>query len=53
MPRQPKKLTTWCRPYPQVLTRHDDDFLFWRNGTKMPVSMPDEQKPYEVYRVAR
>jgi len=32
--------------YPQALTGHDDDFIFWRDGTRMPVGKPDTQRPF-------
>jgi hypothetical protein len=42
-----EKLDRLVRAYPQALTGHDNDFLFWRDGTKMPVGKPDERKPFE------
>jgi hypothetical protein len=42
-----EKLDHLVRAYPQALTGHDNDVLFWRDGTKMPVGQPDEPKPFE------
>ena len=35
------------RAYPQALVGHDDDFIFWRDGTKMPVGKSEEQKSFD------
>jgi hypothetical protein len=35
------------RAYPQALAGHDDDFVFWRDGTKMPVGKSGEQKSFD------
>jgi D-alanyl-D-alanine carboxypeptidase-like protein len=42
-----EKLDRLVRAYPKALTGHDDEFLFWRDGTRMPIGKPDEQKPFE------
>jgi hypothetical protein len=42
-----EKLDRLVRAYPQELTGHDDDFLFWRDGTKMAVGKPDGQESFE------
>jgi hypothetical protein len=35
------------RAYPQELTGHDENFVLWRDGTKMPVGRPEEERPFE------
>lgn len=35
------------RAYPEALTGHDDGFLFWRDGTKMPVGELDDGKSFQ------
>jgi hypothetical protein len=42
-----EKLDRLVRAYPQALASHDEDSLVWRDGTKMPVGKPNEQKPFE------
>lgn len=32
--------------YPQALAGHDDEFIIWRDGTRMPVGKPDPQRPF-------
>jgi D-alanyl-D-alanine carboxypeptidase len=41
------KLDRLVRAYPQALAGHDDEFIFWRDGTKMPVGKPDDQKSFD------
>lgn len=33
--------------YPDALTRHDGTFLYWKDGTRMPVGRPEPDKSFE------
>jgi hypothetical protein len=33
--------------YPDALARHDGTFLYWKDGTRMPVGAPDPDKSFE------
>jgi D-alanyl-D-alanine carboxypeptidase len=41
------KLDRLVNAYPEALTGHDDEFIFWRDGTKMPVGKLDTQKSFD------
>ncbi len=34
--------------YPQALVRHDDTYIYWRDGTRMPVSDARPRKSFEA-----
>jgi D-alanyl-D-alanine carboxypeptidase len=42
-----EQLDRLVRAYPQALAGHDDQFVFWRDGTKMAVGDPDGQKSFD------
>ena len=42
-----EQLDRLVKAYPQTLAGHDDEFVFWRDGTKMSVGKPDKQKSFD------
>jgi len=42
-----EQLDRLVKAYPQTLAGHDNEFVFWRDGTKMPVGKPGEQKSFD------
>lgn len=42
-----EQLDRLVRAYPQALSGHDERFLYWRDGTTMPVGEPGAQKSFD------